>query len=139
MGKQPRKDLERSGKYPALHKQEYEFTPMNMRIAEVFMEIRDYPKLARLQPIRAPLGTRDQRKYCNYHQDYGHDTEDCMILYLEIEKLIMDGRLTRFLANRCQQQQPPSNQNNCGDETRDNQNQGRHERTLKRQGLHGEI
>jgi hypothetical protein len=37
-------------------------------------------------------------KYCDYHQDHGHETEDCISLRIEIEKMIKEGKLARFVA-----------------------------------------
>jgi hypothetical protein len=37
-------------------------------------------------------------KYCDYHQDHGHETEDCVSLRIEIERMIKRGKLARFVA-----------------------------------------
>ena len=36
---------------------------------------------------------RDRSKYCEYHKDYGHDTEECIHLKEKIEELIHQGHL----------------------------------------------
>jgi hypothetical protein len=41
---------------------------------------------------------RDRSKFCEYHGEHGHSTEDCMVLHQEIENFIRNGRLVRFLA-----------------------------------------
>ncbi|GAA0140657.1 hypothetical protein LIER_01964 [Lithospermum erythrorhizon] len=45
----------------------------------------------RPQKIKAPPNRRDLRKYCEYHKDHGHDTDESRILKAEIEKLIKRG------------------------------------------------
>ena len=41
---------------------------------------------------------RDHSKFCEYHGDHGHSTEDCMVLRREIEVFVRNGKLLRFLA-----------------------------------------
>ena len=64
--------------------------------------------------------TRDNTKYCEFHRDYGHRTNDCIQLKREIEYLIRRGYLRRFISpenqphnqsqNQAPPQQPPSRQ-----------------------------
>ncbi|GAA0153150.1 hypothetical protein LIER_11462 [Lithospermum erythrorhizon] len=39
----------------------------------------------------------DMRKYCQYHKEHGHDTDDCRHLKIEIEKLIQRGQLKEYI------------------------------------------
>ena len=41
---------------------------------------------------------RDLTKYCEFHRDHGHRTDDCIQLSKEIEYLIRRGNLRRFVA-----------------------------------------
>ena len=51
---------------------------------------------------------RDNTKYCEFHRDHGHRTEDCIQLMKEIEYLIRWGYLRRYIASEGQDQaQPP--------------------------------
>ena len=64
--------------------------------------------------------TRDNTKYCEFHRDYGHRTDNCIQLKREIEYLIRRGYLRRFISlesqaqnqaqNQTQTQQPPPQQ-----------------------------
>ena len=52
---------------------------------------------------------RDSTKYCEFHRDHGHRTDDCIQLRKEIEYLIRRGHLSRFVALEVQGQAlPPS-------------------------------
>ena len=57
--------------------------------------------------------TRENSKYCEFHRDYGHRTDDCIQLKREIEYLIRRGYLRRFISpenqprNQAQNQAPP--------------------------------
>jgi hypothetical protein len=42
---------------------------------------------------------RDIQKYCEYHNDHGHWTEDCTTVRKEIEIFIQNGKLIKFLAD----------------------------------------
>ncbi|GMN48602.1 hypothetical protein TIFTF001_017771 [Ficus carica] len=48
-------------------------------------------------PLRADRARRNQKKYCNFHKDVGHNTKDCIQLRDQIELLIQDGHLREFV------------------------------------------
>ncbi|GAV86579.1 LOW QUALITY PROTEIN: hypothetical protein CFOL_v3_30009, partial [Cephalotus follicularis] len=43
--------------------------------------------------MRSSSKKRDTKKYCRYHRDHGHDTEECRHLTNQIEDLISKGHL----------------------------------------------
>ena len=49
-------------------------------------------------------------KYCEFHRDYGHLTDDCIQLKREIEYLIRRGYLRRFISPESQLQNQAQNQ-----------------------------
>ena len=59
--------------------------------------------------MRSDPTKRDNTKYCEFHRDHGHRTDDCIQLRKEIEYLIRRGYLCRFVASEGQDQaqQPP--------------------------------
>ena len=67
--------------------------------------------------MKSDPATRDNTRYCEFHKDYGHSTDDCIQLKKEIEYLIRRGYLRCFIApenqpqnqaqNQAQAQQPP--------------------------------
>ena len=50
---------------------------------------------------------RDMTKYCKFHRDHGHQTDDCIHLKKEIEFLIRRGHLHRYVAPEDRNQAPP--------------------------------
>ena len=54
--------------------------------------------------------TRDNTKYCEFHRDYGHRTDDCIQLKREIEYLIWRGYLRRFISPESQPKNQAHNQ-----------------------------
>ena len=53
---------------------------------------------------------RDNTRYCEFHRDYGHRTDDCIQLKREIEYLIRRGYLRRFIASENQSHNQAQNQ-----------------------------
>ena len=40
---------------------------------------------------------RNRNKYCRFHRDHGHDTDECFDLKQQIENLIRQEKLRNFL------------------------------------------
>ncbi|GAV78123.1 hypothetical protein CFOL_v3_21591, partial [Cephalotus follicularis] len=49
------------------------------------------------EKLRSPAERRDVEKYCRYHRDHGHDTEECRQLKNQIEDLIRRGHLHKYV------------------------------------------
>ncbi|RRT40262.1 hypothetical protein B296_00057784 [Ensete ventricosum] len=63
-------------------------------------------------PIRTKIGGRDKIRYCRFHRDYGHDTEECNNLRNQIEDLIRQGHLYRFVRDRRASEERPRRDRN---------------------------
>ena len=58
--------------------------------------------------MRSDPTKRDNTRYCEFHRDHGHQTDDCIQLRKEIEYFTRRGYLRRFVASKGQSQaQPP--------------------------------
>ena len=93
------------------------FTPLTASVSQVLREVRNEQFLRWPTQIKSDLATRDNTRYCEFHRDYGHRTDDCIQLTKEKKYLIGRGYLRRFIApesqpqnqaqDQAQAQQPP--------------------------------
>ena len=75
------------------------FTPLVMPVDKILMQIKDDHAFKWLRPLHSSHNVRDKRKYCHFHKDHGHYTEDCRDLKEQIEELIQKGKLQKFVRN----------------------------------------
>ena len=47
--------------------------------------------------MKIPVDRRNQYKYCDFHEDVGHNTSECYSLRNQIEALVRGGLLTEYL------------------------------------------
>ncbi|XP_023887835.2 uncharacterized protein LOC111999963 [Quercus suber] len=73
------------------------FTPLVMPIEQVLMQIKDEPSLQWPKPIYTPTKVGDKSKYCIFHQEHRHHTNECMHLKDQVETLIYQGKLQKFV------------------------------------------
>ncbi|GKV40237.1 hypothetical protein SLEP1_g47906 [Rubroshorea leprosula] len=65
--------------------------------ATTFSEIKNKMDLRRPDPMRTAATTRDHTRYCDFHQDHGHTTEQCNSLRSELESLAQKGMLNEYI------------------------------------------
>ncbi|KAG8365105.1 hypothetical protein BUALT_Bualt18G0069600 [Buddleja alternifolia] len=82
------------------------YTPLNASKNEILMYIQDKESIKWPGKMRTPANKRNRNRYCRYHRDHGHETEDCELLKKEIEDLIKRGHLSRFIDRDRQNPQP---------------------------------
>jgi hypothetical protein len=73
------------------------WTPLNASLSVVFEETRKDPNFKPPPKMRTPPVKRNSQKYCGYHCDHGHRTEECLSLKREIERFIRLGKLKKFM------------------------------------------
>ena len=61
------------------------------------MQIKDDPSLKWLEKMKGDPNKRNRNKYCRFHRDHGHDTDECFDLKQQVENLIRQGNLKSFL------------------------------------------
>ena len=87
------------------------FTPLTALVSQVFHEVRNEQFLRWSTQMKSDPATRDNTKYCEFHRDYRHRTDNCIQLRREIEYLIQRGYLRRFISPGNQAQSQTQNQN----------------------------
>nr|XP_023879902.1 uncharacterized protein LOC111992266 [Quercus suber] len=73
--------------------QAVKFTPLVMPVDKILIEIKDEHYLKWPRPLHSSPNVRDKNKYCRFHKDHDHYTEDCRDLKEQIEELIQRGKL----------------------------------------------
>ncbi|RWW54195.1 hypothetical protein BHE74_00039234 [Ensete ventricosum] len=74
--------------------------PLNSTRTEIFLQIRERGLLKTLNPMKTRSERRDKRRYCRFHREHGHDTEECRDLQSQIDDLIQHGHLCRYVRDQ---------------------------------------
>ena len=72
-------------------------TPLNAPLDQVPMQIKDKGALTFPGKLKSDPTKRSRNKYCRFHRDHDHDTADCYDLKQQIEALIREGKLQKFV------------------------------------------
>ena len=62
------------------------------------MQIKDEEALTFPGKLKNDPNKRSRDKYCRFHRDHGHNTADCYDLKQQIEALIRQGKLQKFVS-----------------------------------------
>ena len=74
------------------------FTPLTTPINQVLMQIKDEGALTFLGKLKGDPNKRFKDKHCRFHHNHSHDTTDFYDLKQQIEALIKQGKLQRFIS-----------------------------------------
>ena len=74
------------------------FTPLTAPIDQVLMQIKDDTTLTWSGKLKGDPNKRSKDKYFHFHQDHVHDTFECYDLNQQIQALIRQGKLQRFIS-----------------------------------------
>ncbi|GFZ08777.1 hypothetical protein Acr_20g0005850 [Actinidia rufa] len=105
--KRPNRDPKRSNdRRPRTPPRRPEFIlpPLNAPVAQVLSEIKHEEFVKWPRKIKTDPQKRNKNKYCEFHRDHGHNTEDCFQLKEQIADLIKRGYLRKYITDR-----PPPN------------------------------
>ena len=86
------------------------FTPLIASIDQVLMQIKNKGALTFPGKLKGDPNKRPRDKYCRFHRDHIHDIADCYDLKQQIEALIRQGKLQKFVSRERAdppQEQPP--------------------------------
>ncbi|XP_077230184.1 uncharacterized protein LOC143863404 [Tasmannia lanceolata] len=81
-------------------RKEVRYTHLNASRSQILMAIRDEQYLKWPDKLLTKESERDKSRYCWYHRDNGHDTDECRHLKEEIENLIKRGHLRDFIKKK---------------------------------------
>ena len=109
----PRRDRERSSRrrrsirghlgppQPELRQQysPLQFTPLTATLSQILCEVQHEKFLRWPSQMRSDPTKRDNTRYCEFHRDHRHRTDDCIQFRKEIEYLIRRGYLRRYIAS----------------------------------------
>ena len=90
-----RKDRDNKKSTPLARNQQY--TLLNVSLEQVLMQIKDDPSLKWPEKMKGDPNKRNRNKYCRFHRDHGHDTDECFNLKQQVENLIRQGKQKSFL------------------------------------------
>lgn len=58
------------------------------------------PQVKWPQKMRAPDSFWNPNRWCDFHNDHGHKTEDCIALRIEVNELLKKGHLQEVLSDK---------------------------------------
>ncbi|XP_056864123.1 uncharacterized protein LOC130511239 [Raphanus sativus] len=68
---------------------------------ELIGVLREMGRQVKLPPkMKASEANRNPKRWCEFHSDHGHTTEDCIALKMEVAELLKKGHLREFLSHK---------------------------------------
>ncbi|GFY90756.1 hypothetical protein Acr_07g0009530 [Actinidia rufa] len=85
---------------------EFILPPLKAPVAQVLSKIKHEEFVKWLEKIKIDSQKRNQHKYCEFHRDHAHNTEDCFQLKEQIADLIKRDYLRKYVATRLPPKSP---------------------------------
>ena len=114
------------------------FTLLMTPIDQVLMQIKDEEALTYPRKLKGDPNRRSKDKYCRFHRYHGHDTVNCYDLKQQIEAIIKQGKLQKFVRKETADQ-PPQEQNPRRDNERPRPPHKGHKNDRRRNDSHWVI
>ncbi|CAL9003154.1 unnamed protein product, partial [Prunus brigantina] len=80
------------------------FTEFAIPIHQILAQVKDKPWVRRPPPMKGDPSKRDTSKYCAFHGEHGHYTNNCNAWKGHLEELVREGHCTKFVAKKAIQQ-----------------------------------
>ncbi|XP_021821663.1 uncharacterized protein LOC110763218 [Prunus avium] len=80
------------------------FIEFTIPIHQILAQVKDKPWVRRPPPLRGDPSRRDTSKYCAFHGEHGHYTNNCNAWKRHLEELVKDGHCTEFVSKKAIQQ-----------------------------------
>ncbi|XP_058208127.1 uncharacterized protein LOC131321138 [Rhododendron vialii] len=77
-----------------------QFTPLIATAEQILSILQNDPDLKCPEKLKTDPNRRAKDKYCRFHRDHGHNTDDCINLKQQIKELIQRGRLQCFATKK---------------------------------------
>jgi len=97
------------------------FTPLKVRPEGILKEVYKFKLIPEANPPRTHVMGNNKDTWCKYHRVRGQDTDDCLHLKGEIERLIQNGKLRGYAKEKYDEDRRRSDEtrdNRCGEETK---------------------
>ncbi|CAL8119143.1 unnamed protein product [Prunus armeniaca] len=76
------------------------FTEFAIPIHQILAQVKDKPWVRRPPPMKGDPSKRDTSKYCAFHREHGHYTNNCNAWKRHLEELVREGHCTEFVAKK---------------------------------------
>lgn len=86
-------------------------------IYKLLGKIKTHPFFKRPQPMKGDSSSRDQGKFCAYHKQNGHKTNECKSFKSHLENLVKEGHLTDHIKEEGQDNSQPPRQEDGGQDS----------------------
>ena len=86
-------------------------------VYKLLSKIKTQPFFKWPRPMRGDSSSRDQSKFCAYHEQNGHRTEDCKTLKAHLEDLVKEGHLSDHIKEEGKDNNRPLRQDDGGQDS----------------------
>ena len=90
--------MDRDGKKAGSSSGQYSnYTSLYTSLNQVLMQIKNDLSLKWSERMKGDPSKRNKIKYCHFHRNHGHHTDECYDLKQQIKAFIKKGKLKKFL------------------------------------------
>ncbi|GKE43824.1 hypothetical protein Tco_1471108 [Tanacetum coccineum] len=102
----PWKSQDQSKRNTSERRSDFQYQPKDGRRSNKFIPLTRTPKeifaaesgkFKPPPPMVTPVEKRSSNKFCEFHNDKGHNTDECVQLRKQIEELVKAGKLSHFI------------------------------------------